>query len=84
MALDAFSPQHAVEPKTIKASLVDDDNREALSPVQAYAFGRSLAKSSKRPLAWPVSTECFDIFSPLPGDSEPAVFTLRRVDAVSG
>src|SRR5215213_8704804 len=39
-------------------------------PVRACAFARSLASWPKSPTASPPRTECLDIFSPPPGDSE--------------
>lgn len=41
-----------------------------LLPVRACALARSLAQWFKRPVTSPLRTECFDIFSPLPGDRE--------------
>jgi hypothetical protein len=39
-------------------------------PVRARAFARSVATWFKSPDTSPPWTECLDIFSPLPGDSE--------------
>src|SRR3712207_4634235 len=41
-----------------------------LVPVRACAFARSVLKWFKRPFTSPLSIECLDILSPLPGDSE--------------
>src|SRR4051795_9040239 len=41
-----------------------------LLPVRACAFACSLVKWLKSPATSPLGTECFDIFSPLPGDTE--------------
>src|SRR5215213_1076184 len=41
-----------------------------LLPVRACAFARSVLKRFKRPFTSPLSIECLDILSPLPGDSE--------------
>jgi hypothetical protein len=38
--------------------------------VRAWAFARNLAKWSRRPFTSLLSSECLDIFSPLPGASE--------------
>ncbi len=39
-------------------------------PVRACAFALSLANRSRSPVISPLRTECLDIFSPPPGDSE--------------
>src|SRR5260370_41581430 len=39
-------------------------------PVRACAFALSLANCSRSPVISPLRTECLDIFSPPPGDSE--------------
>ena len=56
-------------PKSVQTSLLDDDNREC-SPVRARAFSVSDVNRSNSPTTSPAFTECFDIFSPPPGDSD--------------
>jgi len=46
-------------------------------PVRACAFARSVLKWLKRPVTSQLSTECLDIFSPLPGDSEVIIHLSR-------
>src|SRR6516164_6537794 len=51
-----------------------------LRPVRSFAFSRSCAKRSISPAKSPPRTECFDIFSPPPGDSE-VISQLERLNS---
>jgi hypothetical protein len=48
-------------------------------PVRPFAFSLSCAKSFSSPAASPPRTVCFDIFSPLPGESD----VITQLDRLS-
>jgi hypothetical protein len=79
VAFDPFILQDAIDPEAVEASLLDDDESGSFSPSALNAFSRSCAKRSSSPAISPPRTECFDIFSPPPGDSD----VISQVDRLS-
>jgi hypothetical protein len=68
----AFNPcrlEHPVDPKSVEPSLMDPIIGKRC-PVRVRAFSRSCTKRSSSLATSPPRTECFDIFSPLPGESD--------------
>ena len=76
MALAPFGLQHPADPEAIQTGLLDDDNREvpAGPPAALRLSSANRRRSSDTSLA---GTECFDIFSPPPGDRDVISQTLR-------
>src|SRR6185295_9676045 len=79
-AFDRFILQHAIEPESVEASLLNDDEREDLPrPRPRFLPKLRKAKRSSSPATSPPRTTCFDIFSPPAGDSD----VISHVDRLS-
>jgi hypothetical protein len=69
VAFDPFILQHAVDPETVEAGFMNDDDRK-VAVRQRYSFLLKLSEALQQPSDTPPCTTCLDIFLPLPGDSE--------------
>ena len=69
VAFNSFALQHAMKPEAVETRFVNDNDRKGSSgPLDAFRFN-----SEKRAISAatsPARTECFDIFSPKPGESD--------------
>ena len=78
MTFNPFSLQHPMDPNpSSPASWITMIGK--LGPIRARAFSWSCTKRFSRPATSPPRTECFDIFSPPPGDSD----VIIQVDRLS-
>ena len=69
MAFDAFALQHPMKPEAVETRFLNDDDRKGFSgPLRRLPL--ELRKARQQPRDVPGSQECFDIFSPQPGDSD--------------
>ena len=78
MALDALLPQGTVDPKAIKPGLLDGDDGKA-SPRPRLRLPLQVGKSRQERRDVPPGTECLDILSPPPGNSD----VTSQVDRLS-
>src|SRR5438270_8307500 len=69
VTLDTFALQHSMNPEPVQSRFLDNDDRNKPS---RPPFGLSLSceRRVSSPLISPPETACFDIFSPLPGESD--------------
>ena len=80
MALDALFPQGTMDPEAIKPGLLDDDDGNDF-PLRADAFCLRSEKRVNNATMSPAGTACFDIFSPLPGDSD-VINQVERLNSI--
>ena len=78
MAFNPFRLERPVDPESVEPSFLDHNDRKALAR-PARAFSWICAKRSSSPATSPPRTECFDIFSPPPGDSD----VISQIDRLS-
>jgi len=69
VAFDPFILQHAVDPETVEAGFMNDDDRNVAARLR-YSFLSKLSEALQQPSDIAAVPTCLDIFSPLPGDSE--------------
>ena len=78
MALDPLLLQHAVQREPVQPRLLDRNDRIALAGARQRLALQLRKLRQQRPRS-PAATPCFDIFSPLPGDSE----VINQVERLS-
>src|SRR5215207_2558070 len=84
MALDPFPLQDPMDPEPVQPCFLDDDDgKDVPRPDACFLLelgqARSWDKRARRAAMSPLRTECFDIFSPLPGARE----VMTQVDRLS-
>ena len=76
MALDTVLRQHSMDPEPLEPGLLDDDQRGNCF-LRARTRSWSDRSRTRSPPISTAGTECFDIFSRVPGDSEVTSHVVR-------
>jgi hypothetical protein len=76
IALDTVLCQHSMDPEQLEPGLLDDDQRRNCF-LRASTRSWSDRSGTRRPPILPADTECFYIFTRVPGDSEATIHVVR-------